>query len=159
MSTNALALPHMVQPEKQEVAVNQPWRNRLKKLKAVHYKCVEYHLKGWNNKKIAAALDKTPQWVYLTLTDPKAQELIEREAVMARSRVNGMMERALDTIEDGMTAKDVKGNALHGIRLKSASMVLDLHKEQNKDADDGSLSAEDVVQQVLVNINVQAGGN
>jgi DNA-binding CsgD family transcriptional regulator len=90
----------------------------LKKLKLKHLQICALLAQGMQNKKVAAAVGVTPEYITMLLRQPLIKEEIMRLSEVAGVRLEGMFTQVVEVIGDALTngthSEKLKAGRLHG---------------------------------------------
>lgn len=90
----------------------------LKKLKLKHLQICALLAQGMQNKKVAAAVGVTPEYITMLLRQPLIKEEVMRLSEVAGVRLEGMFTQVVEVIGDALTngthSEKLKAGRLHG---------------------------------------------
>ena len=127
---------------------------RLRRLKPRHRKVIGMHLAGVPSRDIAKAMGTTDSAVSIILSDPLAQEVIEKARASWEMEFDALYGKHLDSLRSGFNSGDVR-DKLRASSIYSRERTERVRTDPNAAGD----SAEDVIQRMLqLNIQVNVAG-
>lgn len=114
MNAQMTEFPEELDDEQQEE--KQQWL--LKKLKPQHLQVCALLAQGMQNKKVAAAVGVTPEYITMLLRQPLIKEEVMRLSEVAGVRLEGMFTQVVEVIGEALTSgshsEKLKAGRLHG---------------------------------------------
>ena len=166
---NVIAARHQYELEKADGTRRPNGATYLKRLNAKHITCIQFALAGVKQGVIAEKMNMTPAWVSMVLSDPLAQEMIQRRFREVDAELMALFPKAVEVLRTSMgetafvpkpveTTRVVDGVEVEGT-LVPVSMETRLSGAEKwfkangyystKDKGAGSVSAEDIVREML----------
>jgi hypothetical protein len=134
------------------LAVQQPGREIIK-LKRWHLAVVAHHLRGMKHGEIERVMALKPGSVGRILRSKPARDLIAAHYAMTDAKIKGLMDKAIDALNDSLTDEDPK------VKLIAANMIFRA-TGQYKDSDGANEeTAEDVLKRIIVAVQNNTQNN
>lgn len=98
---------------------------RITEFKPIHFSILEMHLQGFRNVQIANTLNVHIRTVSYTINSAIAKNILAQHAAHARSRVNGLLDKAIDVYQDGLMSDNLK------LQWNAADRIVDLDRKMS----------------------------
>lgn len=120
----------------------------LKRLSNKHRNAISLVLQGKSREDAAAVVGFTPEYITMLLQQPLAREWIAHINKTLEVQLEGMFGKSVQAIADGLNHQDPK------TYLAAAKLQLQTTGRLDKEPVDNNTTAEDVVRQILIGVQV-----